>query len=238
MAREHVTRQPAFREFASREALAAALSETVADRLKAGINERGGATLAFSGGSTPGAFFDALSHRELGWTKVVVTLVDERFVPPSSDRSNEKLVRDRLLVNEARLARFIALYSQRDNVEEAARAADAAITLLGQPLDVVVLGMGTDGHTASFFPDAPNLDTLTDPAQPRRVMPVHTIAGGEPRLTLTLPLIASARFLALHIEGREKRAMLDKALSEGRPTLPIRRVLDAAPTPPHIYWTA
>ena len=124
------------------------------------------------------------------------------------------------------------------SVEEAARAADAGIALLGQPLDVVVLGMGADGHTASFFPDASNLDELLDPAQTRRVMPVETAAGGEPRLTVTLPLIAGARFLALHIEGREKRAVLDKALSDARPTQLIRRVLDAAASKPQIYWTA
>lgn len=224
-------------EFPSREALASDLAETIADRLKAGIAARGGATLAVSGGTTPGRLFEVLSHRQIDWAQVIVTLVDERFVPPSSDRSNEKLVRERLLVNEARLARFVPLYSRQATVEAAARQAEAGIALLAQPLDVVVLGMGTDGHTASFFPDAPNLAELTDPAQTRLVLPVQTVAGGEPRLTLTMPPIAGARFLALHIEGAEKRTVLEGALSDRRPMLPIRRVMEAAPMPPRVYWT-
>jgi 6-phosphogluconolactonase len=228
----------AFREFASRDQLASALAAAVADRLKTGIEARDGAILAVSGGSTPDRFFEALSRRELDWTKVVVTLVDERFVPPSLERSNEKLVRERLLVEEARLARFVPLYSRQPSAADAARAAEAGIALLPHPFDVVVLGMGTDGHTASFFGDAPNLDALTDPNQPRRVLDVETVAGGEPRLTLTLPFLVGARFLALHIEGAGKRSVLEQAMSDAKSALPIRRVLDAAPTPPAIYWTA
>jgi 6-phosphogluconolactonase len=232
---------PHWHEFATPDALAETLAGRVAEMLSAGIRARQGATLAVSGGTTPGRFFDALSRRELDWAQVVVTLVDERFVPPSSERSNERLVRERLLVNEARLARFIPLAPRDmagDSLEEAARAAEAGIALLLQPFDVVVLGMGADGHTASFFPDAENLDELTDPAQPRCVLPVRTVAGGEPRLTLTMPLIVGARLLALHIQGAEKRATLERALSDEKPTMPIRRVVDAAPTPLRVYWTA
>jgi 6-phosphogluconolactonase len=204
--------------------------------LRAGIDARGGAVLAVSGGSTPGKFFEALSMEPLAWTKVVVTLVDERFVPPSSERSNERLVREKLLCNEARLARFVGLYSDAATVEDAARQADAGVALLGSTFDVVILGMGGDGHTASFFPDAPNLDELTNPAQGRRVMPVQAASGGEPRLTLTMPLIAEARFLALHIEGVAKRAVLEQALSGDVPSLPIARVFDAAAAPIAVYW--
>jgi 6-phosphogluconolactonase len=223
-------------QFADGDALATELAKTVAAKLRGGIDARGGAVLAVSGGSTPGEFFAALSKEQLDWTKVVVTLVDERLVPPSSERSNERLVREKLLRNEARLARFVGLYSDAATVEDAARQADAGVALLGSTFDVVILGMGGDGHTASFFPDAPNLDELTNPAQGRRVMPVQAESGGEPRLTLTMPLIAEARFLALHIEGVVKRAVLEQALSGDVPSLPIARVFDAAASPIAVYW--
>jgi len=219
----------------SRDALAATLARDIADTLAKAIGERGGASLAVSGGSTPGLLFDALSRTRLAWQKVVITLVDERFVPPTSERSNEKLVRQRLLVNDARLARFLPLWSDVATADQAADAAEAGLALLGPALDVVVLGMGNDAHTASFFPDAPNLDALTDPDQRKRVMPVETQAGGEPRLTLTLPSLIGARFLALHIEGAEKRAALECATDEIRPRPPIARVFDAAPHA-RVYW--
>lgn len=224
-----------WRTFATREDLAAQLAADVADRLRKAIKAKGGATLAVSGGTTPAMFFEALSHKDLEWTKVIVTLVDERFVPPASERSNERLVREKLLRNEARLARFVGLYSDATDVDEAARRAEAGVALLDSPLDVVVLGMGTDGHTASFFPDAPNLDDLTDPLQARRVLSVDSASSGEPRLTLTMPLIANARFLALHIEGDAKREALDRALAEKTKPLPIRMVVNRAASGLQIY---
>jgi 6-phosphogluconolactonase len=222
--------------FPSSEALAEALARDVADRLRAGIKARGGASLAVSGGSTPGKFFDALSRHQLDWSNVVVTLVDERFVPPSSDRSNERLVRERLLVNEARLARFVPLFSETTSVEEAARLAEAGIALAPKPLDVVVLGMGTDAHTASFFPDAECLAKLLNPASPRRVLPVEAQSAGEPRLTLTLATLADARKLVVHIEGTQKRDVLEQALVTGGDK-PISAVLAASLSPVDIYWT-
>lgn len=225
-----------WRAFETRDALASALAAAVADRLRTAIETTGGATLAVSGGTTPALFFDALSQKELDWAKVVVTLVDERFVPPASELSNERLVREKLLRNEARLARFVGLYSEAATAEAAANGADAAVALLGPRLDAVVLGMGADGHTASFFPDAPNLDALTDPSQPRRVMSVHAPSGGEPRITLTLPLLVDAGFLALHIEGEAKKDVFERALAQAAPRLPIARVLDAAAAPIDIYW--
>lgn len=224
-----------WRTFPTREALAEALADDVADVLRHALKTREQALLAVSGGSTPGNFFDALSWKHLDWANVVVTLVDERFVPPSSDRSNERLVRERLLRNEARLARFMPLYSNAASVEAAAGQADAGLALFGRAPDAVVLGMGLDGHTASFFPDAPNLDALTDPAQTRRVMPVDAPSAGEPRLTLTLPLLVGARFVALHIEGQEKKAVLEAALTPGG-NKPISAIFAHAHGPVPVYW--
>lgn len=225
-----------WRAFSTREQVADALARDVAEALRSAIADRGAAVLAVSGGSTPGLFFDTLAGQPLEWAKIVVTLVDERFVPPSSDRSNEKLVRQRLLVGEAAAATFVPLWSDAPDVDDAAARADAVLRLCFAAPDALVLGMGTDAHTASFFPDADDLDALTDPAQPRRVMPVRTAAGGEPRLTLTMPQIANAGFLALHIEGDEKRAVLADALAgAAHSRAPIARVFDTA-RQIKVYW--
>jgi len=223
-------------EFADRAALAEALSAVVAGVLRDAIDQRGAATLAVSGGSTPGLFFDALSSQEIDWSNVTVLPVDERIVPETSERSNARLIRSRLLQNAAAAARFLTLYQPTDP-EAAAREADDHVGRLGLPLDVVILGMGNDGHTASFFPDADALEALLDSRTTKLVSAVHAASAGEARLTLTLPPIASARLLALHIEGAEKAATLEQALTS-TPALPISRVIKAAETPVEVFWAS
>lgn len=221
--------------FASSDTLAEALAAKVAAVLSEALESRDTALLAVSGGTTPARFFAALSRQKLDWSRVTVTLVDERFVPESSPRSNAALVRGKLLVNEAAAARFVGLYHPEETVEAAAGAAARALARLPLPLDVAILGMGTDGHTASFFPDAGNLGALLDPASPELVLPVHAPSAGEPRLTLSLPRLLEARFVALHIEGQEKQTVLDEALRPGS-TLPISAVFTNTHTPVPVYW--
>ena len=221
--------------FAGPAGLADALANAVADRLASAIEARGTALLAVSGGKTPVLFFEALARRGIDWPKVTITLVDERFVPPSSDRSNARLVKEHLLQHEAARARFVGLFHETASVEEAARIASRDIAALELPLDVAVLGMGADGHTASFFPDAEGLDRLLSPTRKEPVLPVHAESAGEPRLTLALPMLAAARFAALHIEGAEKKAVFESAMAQDRDLLPIRRVIDCR-EPVHLYW--
>ncbi|WP_027168372.1 6-phosphogluconolactonase [Mesorhizobium sp. WSM3224] len=221
--------------FADRQDLATALAAEIADRLTGAIAERGTALLAVSGGTTPAKLFAALSTTPIAWDKVTVTLVDERFVPPSSPRSNAGLVAANLLQNKAAAARFVPLYHEAASIEDAAAADSEALRALPWPLDVVILGMGGDGHTASFFPDAGNLEELLDPTSHRIVLPVHAASGGEPRLTLSMARIVAAGFAALHIEGQDKRAAFDGAMGPGAKK-PIRRVLEAAPRPIEVFW--
>jgi 6-phosphogluconolactonase len=236
MAREQLSRAAyAWNGFAGRAELAAALAGHVAGRLTRAIAERGTGLLAVSGGTTPAKFFAALSAIPIAWDKVIVTLVDERFVPASSPRSNAGLVAANLLQNAASAARFVPLYHKASGIEDAAATDEAALRSLPWPLDAVVLGMGPDGHTASFFPDADDLATLLDPSSSRIVMPVHAASAGEPRLTLSLARIVDAGFIALHIEGEEKRAAFESAVLPG-PTKPIRAVLEAAAQPVEVFW--
>lgn len=218
-------------------ALAAGLADRVAAALSEAIAVRGEATLAVSGGSTPKAFFEALSTRALDWSKVKVTLVDERFVPEDSPRSNHLLVKTHLLKNAASTAEFVPLYRPEATIEDAAKRASGIVPGMTRPFDVAILGMGTDGHTASFFPGGDHLDAALDLGQPRRVMTMEAPGAGEARLTLSFSALHDAGLLVVHIEGAEKKAVLDKALAgRDEKDMPIRAVLERAQTAADIYW--
>lgn len=212
------------RIFTAREELAETLARDVAEELARAIEAKGRATLAVSGGTTPRLFFEKLSEAELPWQRVTVTLVDERRVPETSTRSNARLVREHLLRDRAAAARFVPLTADSS-------AADAS------PFDVVVLGMGHDGHTASFFPGADRLAEALDAGTPHRLIEITAPGAEEPRITFTLPVIESAGRLKLHIEGEDKRAVLRKALEDGPvEEMPVRAVLRGT-TPVTLYWS-
>lgn len=218
-------------------ALAEGLADAVAARLAAAIAARGTASLAVSGGSTPKAFFRALSRRPLDWTNVTVTLVDERFVPPENERSNHGLVAANLLQDKAAKARFVPLYHAAPTAGAAAAVASAATAAIGAPFDVVVLGMGTDGHTASFFPGGTRLEEALDPATPRGVITMDAEGAGETRLTFTFSSLQDAGLLVLHIEGDGKKDVLVRAEAPGDELeMPIRAMLRRAASPLQIYW--
>lgn len=217
--------------------LAEKLAGDVAERLKAAIDERGAASIAVSGGSTPKLFFQALSRHSLEWPQVSVTLVDERFVPADSDRSNHKLVADNLLQNEAKAAYFVPLYQSAASPEDAATLATVKTADICDPFDIVILGMGTDGHTASFFPGGDNLEEALDLDEPRSVLPMAAEGAGEERLTFNLSALHDASFLVLHIEGAAKKETLEKAQSDlDEDEMPIRAVLNKADSTVNIYW--
>jgi len=226
-----------FNTFENGAELAQALAEKVAGTLADAIAARGEALIAVSGGSTPKAFFKALSVKPIAWSKVTITLVDERFVPETSDRSNHALVLNGLLQNEAAKAKFIPLYHAVADVEDAAFLATSDAKRLPRPFDVVILGMGGDGHTASFFPGGNHLEMALNPRTPRSVITMEAQDAGEPRLTFTFSALQDARLLALHIEGQPKKPVIDKALAEGKDgTLPIGRVIANATSDTEIYW--
>ena len=220
--------------FPSRAELAGTLAATIAGKLSDAMAARGHGFVAVSGGSTPALLFAELSEAAIDWGRVTVTLIDERLVPPTSPRSNARLVADKLLQGPAAAARFVPLYHGADDGDEAAKLARTALGKLPWPLDVAVLGMGGDGHTASFFPDAADVAELLAADADKLVLPVESVAAHEHRLTLTLGKIVEAGFLALHIEGPDKRQVLDRAL--GGEKLPIRAAIEASPRPVEIFW--
>jgi 6-phosphogluconolactonase len=217
------------REFANGEELAQGLADWTADHLRKGITARGAALLIVSGGKSPARFFELLSNIDLDWPRVAITLADERRVADDSPRSNARLVREKLLQNRAATAGFTPLADVRLPADQELAAAGARIANLPTPADVVVLGMGDDGHTASWFPDAAGLAEAIDPGARQLVAPIVAPDAPEPRLTLTGRVLLRARAIALEIEGEAKLATFAKALEAGpEEAMPIRAVLRRA----------
>ena len=213
--------------------MAEALAQRVAEGLRAAVSERGRALLVVSGGRSPVAFFECLARQELPWSKVQVSLADERWVPPSHTDSNEALVRRHLLQGPAAQATMLGLYHPAPNLDEAARLAEQSVAGL-PPIDVLVLGMGNDGHTASLFPGSPNLaEALCDDCT-RRLLAMRAPSAPHERLSLTLPALTGAHVQLLAIQGSTKLAVLTRALQPGPlEELPIRALLRP---PLQIHW--
>ena len=224
-------------DYDTRAQLAEALAAGVAAKLAGGIATRGHATLAVSGGSTPKRFCGVLSGAELDWSAVTILLVDERLVPPEHERANAGLVRRHLMQNHAAQARFVPYVVDGHTSAECARLSQVAMEQNGHRIDACVLGMGTDGHTASFLPGGDTLDEALDPATDKKVIAIYAEGSVEPRLTLTLAPILHARFVAIHIEGDDKRAVFDDALSgDDVAQMPVRAVLRQTVAPVHVFW--
>lgn len=206
------------------------LSLGLADRLTADLaealrlNER--ASFSVPGGTTPGPVFDLLSEQALDWDRVSVVLNDERWVPEDSPRSNTGLLRKRLLVSKASAATLIPLYAPAAQPEDKiAELAEGLVPHL--PLSVVLLGMGADMHTASLFPGADNLEAaLAEDAPP--LMAMRAEGAGEPRITLTAPVLKGALSLHILITGAAKRAALEQAQHLSATQAPVRAVLGQA----------
>lgn len=207
-------------------ALATAVAERAGNLLRQAIDLRGTATLAVSGGRSPVPLLRALSEQTLPWDKVTVALVDERWVPPDSADSNERLVRENLLVGRAAAANFLALKTHDDMPAAAVPERTAALRALPLPFDLVILGMGEDGHTASLFPGAAGLADALDASRSDLLVAMVPPNAAHGRLSLTLRGLLSARRLILPLSGRVKRAVLARAATGASPLdLPIAAVL-------------
>ena len=216
--------------YPDRELLMLGLADIIAGQLGDFLRRDGRATLSVPGGTTPGPIFDTLSGVDLDWANVAVVLNDERWVPESFDRSNTRLLRQRLIRGRAAQARLIPLYAPADAPEEMLAALEDGLRP-HLPISVLLLGMGTDMHTASLFPGADRLEDALSPQAPL-LLPMRAEAAGEPRVSLTAPVLKAAFHTHVLITGAEKRAALEKAMTLSPHEAPIRAVLDTAT----VHW--
>jgi 6-phosphogluconolactonase len=223
--------------FASADKLAENLADEIACSLAKAIQERGQASMVVSGGSTPKLLFQLLSLKKISWQKVTITLADERWVATTDSSSNELLVRSHLLQNNAACAHFIGLKNNAPTAVDGEQACHYTVGMIPRPIDVVILGMGNDGHTASFFPGAEKLNEALDMQSGRHCIAITPPDAPHKRLTLTLPTLLDSREIILHITGDSKKKVLDKVLTEGLPNdMPVRWILKQQQTPVRIFW--
>jgi len=212
------------RRLGSAEAAARALADDVSARLAQAVADTGRASLIVSGGRSPVAFFNALSNIALAWDRITITLADERWVAPDDEASNERLLRQHLLRGHAASAHFIPLKSAAATPEEALTERGAALAAVLPAADVLVLGMGDDGHTASLFPDAAGIDAALDPRAALALVAMHPTLAPHARISLNLAALVAARHAVLLLAGSTKLDVLAHACPAG--------LLGALPTEP------
>jgi 6-phosphogluconolactonase len=218
-------------------ALAHALSGEIKVDLEEAITARGSASLVVSGGRTPVRLFQQVRTEKLEWSKVWVTLADERWVEVTSETSNERLVREHLLAERAAGAHFVGLKNPAPTPEGGADWATRALKRVPRPFDVVVLGMGDDGHTASLFPASLALQRALDATASAGCVAVNALAAPHARVSLNLAALLDARRIVLHIEGDKKWQVYQRARQPGSATeLPIRAILQQKEVPVDVYW--
>ncbi|MBY6089832.1 6-phosphogluconolactonase [Maritimibacter alkaliphilus] len=213
-------------DYPDRDLLALSLADTIASELTAALRHEDRVTLAVPGGTSPGPVFDALCDVALDWSRVDVVLSDERWVPVDSPRSNTRLVRERLMVNRAAAATLLPLYQPVDTPEEALEALSDSLKP-HLPLTVLLLGMGTDMHTASLFPGADRLEEGLSSKAPL-LLPMRAEGAGEPRITMTAPVLQGAMSTHLLIMGAEKKAAMEAARKLPPFKAPVAAILDGA----------
>ena len=211
-----------FVEYPDAEMMMMDLANTLAGELRRCLTSEERITFAVPGGTTPGPIFDSLCAADLEWDRVDVILTDERWVPETSERSNTRLLRQRLLTDRAAAAGYLPLYSGHDTPEEGLPGLEARIA--GRlPIQVMLLGMGADMHTASIFPGA---DKLTDALHGDHVLvPMRAPGAPEPRITLSAQVLKGAIDRHIVIVGAEKRAALEKARHLSPDEAPVAAVL-------------
>lgn len=223
--------------FDTREQQAATLADVIAERLQQEINERGFASWAVSGGSTPAPLFRVMQTRPLPWQQVKIALVDERWVDSEHSRSNEAFVRTELCQGLAAAASLTGMKTPHADPYAAEAMVNERYQPL-QPFSSVLLGMGADGHTASLFPEAEGLEAAFDSTQQKTCVALTArrseVTGAEvQRMSLTARAIGAARQIVLMITGAEKRAVLEQAIQE-HSGLPVTRLMEQAAI--DIYW--
>ena len=233
-----MSRQPqdlTIKEFGNTQSLDKQLTKDVAEKLNEAIEKRGNAVLVVSGGSTPKGYFNFLSAENLQWDKITVSIADERWLDKSHPDSNERLVRENLLQGKAAAAKFISLKTDLEDAVQAEESVGQTLKDLGT-IDVLVLGMGTDGHTASLFPGSEGLeDAIANPDRAcKAILPLN---APYQRMTMSLPRLLDSHHRIIHITGEKKKQVLLEAVKAGQlQELPISWIVAQADIPAIVYY--
>jgi len=226
------------RRYADMETLSRELAAGIAVNLTAAIGARGLASLVVSGGRSPVRLFEILRTQPLDWDRVCVALADERWVGPDDPASNERLVREVLLKDRAASARFLGLKNGAPTPDLGAVSAWETFARVPRPFDVVVLGMGDDGHTASLFPGSPNLPRALNPAAAAGCVGMWAPVAPQARLSLNLTALLDSRRIVVLISGESKWRTFTAACAPGPvEDMPIRAVLRQSRTPVDVLWS-
>lgn len=225
------------KRFANADALESQVARDIASQLVRAIAARGEAGLFVSGGHSPIGLFEQLRKQALDWSRVSIGLVDERWVEPTESGSNERMVREALLRDGAAAARFSGLKNTAPSPELGAATAWNASAYIPRPVDLTVLGMGDDGHTASLFPGSPNLMSALDVEAPEGYIGMWSPTAPHARLSLNLRALLDSRRILIFLLGEAKLQTYTAACGRGAvEEMPLRAVLRQERVPVEVVW--
>jgi 6-phosphogluconolactonase len=220
--------------YANAEILTRELGNTIIALLHKALASREIAKLVVSGGRTPAKLFNYLSMQILAWERVVITLADERCVAPDNEDSNARLVHKELIRDKADTAHFIPLFHENLSIDQSLNKVNNDLQALGKPYDVVVLGMGEDGHTASIFPEATNLSELLDEQSPSDCLHTDPVTVSPQRISQTRQSLLNTEQLILHLSGQKKQAVFLGAIESE--AYPIQHFVHQERVPLDVYY--
>lgn len=223
--------------FDSREKASLAAAAHIGAALTKRLASNPEASMVVTGGSSPTQCYSALAKADLNWDRVQLLLSDERWVPPAHADSNERMLRNTLLVHNAASAELLPLYDPDRSVSEKSDALNAAAGTFSLPFACSLLGMGSDGHIASLFPDSKELESHLDVDNSKFFVPVETGASPHPRISLTLSALMHSDQILLLFFGDDKRATYNRAKSSSN-ELPVSRLLFQRRAPVHVFWAS
>jgi 6-phosphogluconolactonase len=204
------------KEFNSKDQLDQALCADLVKIIQRAISENGSANILLSGGSSPIRLYELMSNAEISWSKVLIGLVDERFVPPINEFSNEKMIREKLIQNNALSARFAGMVANSLDQIENVNFISSKYQPFMQKVDLVLLGMGEDGHTASLFPNDEVSEQLLRSSE---IGIYNTISPNFPnnRITCSAAMLLQADNIVLMLSGEKKLQVFETSAENQLP---------------------